>query len=87
MNAPNPSEEPGLLESRPFANTLFRGLLVVCGLLLLVDFLPGYHKHAHFWFEELSGFYAIFGALAYASIVNGAKLFRLWVKRSEDYYD
>jgi hypothetical protein len=63
---------------------IFYGLIGACAAVLLSDLF--YHKHGHFEFESSFGFHAFFGFLAYLTIVNSAKLLRLWVRRSEDYY-
>ncbi len=64
---------------------IFTGLLVACAVVALSDLV--YHKHGHFHFEEAFGFHALFGFVAYLTIVNSAKLLRRFVKRPEDYYD
>jgi hypothetical protein len=61
------------------ARKLFLALIVVGELI---------HKHGHFDAEmSVPAFYAIFGFLAYCTIIAGASLFRKIVKREEDYYD
>ena len=72
-------DEPGNV------NKLLLILYVVCFILLVADFF--YHKHTYFSFENLHGFFAWFGFLAYNFIIFSAKLFRKIVKRDEDYYD
>jgi hypothetical protein len=60
-------------------------LAVVCGLLLTADAF--YHKHAPFGIEDLFGFYALFGFVAYVSLIFLAKGLRVILMRPEDYYD
>ena len=63
---------------------IFLGLLLVCAGLIVFDLL--HHQHGHFPYEELTGFHAGFGFLAYVAIVSTAKVLRRWVRRPEDYY-
>ena len=64
---------------------LLRTLYVICALLLILDFFL--HRHvAHAW-EELPGFYAIFGFAACVTLVLVARQLRKILMREEDYYD
>ena len=68
------------------ARKLFLALIVVDLALVVVGELI--HKHGHFDAEmSVPDFYAIFGFLAYCTIIAGASLFRKIVKREENYYD
>ncbi|MBO1225524.1 MAG: hypothetical protein JYX80_13960 [Candidatus Scalindua sediminis] len=61
---------------------LFGGCLV----LMIINFF--FSKHAHFSWEEWSGFYAAYGFVACVCLVLAAKyVLRKIVKRGEDYYD
>ena len=64
---------------------LYRGLLVVCALLLLADLF--YDKHTHFAFESWFGFFGVFGFVAFVFAVMAGKQLRRIVGRKEDYYD
>lgn len=64
---------------------LVRALYAACALLLLADFVV--HRHAHFRFEELIGFYAAVGFFAYCVIVLSARGLRRWLHRDENYYE
>ncbi len=72
---------------------IIKALAVACVLLLLADValtvMDGhhYHHHTHYSVERIPAFYALFGFLAYAGIVTGAKQLRKVLKRPEDYYD
>ena len=60
-------------------------LFAVCAALFLADAF--YHKHSHFEVENFFGFYAIFGFVVCVALVLAAKGMRLFLMRSEDYYD
>ena len=65
--------------------TIYRGLIVVCALLLLADAV--YHKHVILAAEAWFGFYGIFGFVACVGLVLAAKELRKLLKRDETYYD
>ena len=57
----------------------------ICAGLLLLDVF--YHRHViHAW-EDLFGFYALFGFVACVALVLGAKEMRKVLMRDEDYYE
>ncbi len=66
------------------ARKLFVGLLCICIALVLADFL--YDKHGYVQMENLPGFYAGFGFLAFCVVIFGARALRFLVKRPENYY-
>ena len=81
-----PAEKKQHLFDNPFyVSLLFRSLYVICILLFVLDFIL--HRHIDHSWENLPGFYAIFGFVAYATIVLTAKQLRKIIKRKEDYYD
>ena len=60
-------------------------LVAICGLLFAADFI--YHRHiVHPW-EELWGFYAIYGFVGCVVLVLVAKQMRKLLMRGEDYYE
>lgn len=62
--------------------TIFYGC---CGLLFALDFII--HRHVvHSW-ENLWGFYPVFGFVACVILVLIAKWMRTFLMRPEDYYD
>jgi hypothetical protein len=64
---------------------VLRIFYVVCGGLILADFLV--HRHViHSW-ESLWGFYGVFGFVACVILVLVAKEMRKLIMRKEDYYD
>jgi len=60
-------------------------LYISCGILILLDFVV--HRHVSHPWEQLLGFYSIYGFIGCVSIVFGSKWLRILVKRDEDYYD
>jgi len=90
-------EAPRWLDHLANIRKLFRGLWVVC-LLLLVGgqglLVWAHHRdaeagvvHHGFAFESWPGFYALFGFAAYVTLVLVAKQLRGLLMRPEDYYD
>ena len=59
-------------------------LYVSCGILFLLDFIV--HRHTQHRWEELLGFYSIYGFIGCSAIVIGSKWLRGIVERDEDYY-
>ena len=72
-------DEPGNVKKIIWA------LFAVCTALFLADAF--YHKHSHFDVENFFGFYAIFGFVVCVALVLAAKGMRVFLMRSEDYYD
>lgn len=89
-------EAPRWLDDLDNVRKLFRGLWVVCLLLLVggAGLLAWAHQrdvaaggaHHGFAFENWPGFYALFGFVAYVTLVLVAKKLRDWIMRPEDYY-
>lgn len=47
-----------------------------------------YHEEGHFWFEDLPAWGSIYGFFSCAAIIIVSKLIgKLWLMRSENYYD
>lgn len=63
---------------------LVKGLLVLCGLLFVLDFIL--HRHGYSQVEQWYGFYAVSGFIAFSLIVIAAKNLRRLIARKEDYY-
>ena len=80
----NQDEKRWLDEPRNVTRLVY-ALAVLCVLSVLADFI--WHRHGHFSFEEIPGFYAIYGFIAYCFIVLSAKQLRKLLKRDENYYD
>ncbi len=77
-------ERPRWLDKPGNTRKLFVALMAVCGGLLVWDVL--HNQHGHFDFEEIFGFHAVFGFVAYCCIVGTAVQLRKILKRNEDYY-
>ncbi|HEX7027470.1 MAG TPA: hypothetical protein VF268_09525 [Gammaproteobacteria bacterium] len=64
---------------------ILRTLYIVCTGLFVLDFIL--HRHvAHSW-ENLPGFYAIYGFVGCVILVLIDKWMRTFLMRDEDYYD
>ena len=61
------------------------GFYACCGFLFALDFVI--HRHVYHSWENLWGFYPIFGFVACVILVLIAKWMRTFLMRSEDYYD
>ncbi|MBZ0132772.1 MAG: hypothetical protein K8F53_09185 [Rhodocyclaceae bacterium] len=73
------------LDSSKNVTKLYRGLCVVCLLLVSVDLFL--HRHEDFSFATLFGFHALYGFIACVALVLTAKQLRRVLMRPEDYYD
>ena len=78
-------QSPGWAD-RPHIRQRIRNVLyVVCGLLVVADFLV--HRHTMMPLEKLPAFYTVYGFVALVMVVLLAKLLRKLVGRGENYYD
>ena len=64
---------------------ILRIFYVLCAVLLAADFVV--HRHVYHSWENLPGFYAIYGFVACVILVLIATEMRKVVMRDEDYYD
>ena len=80
-----PKQKQYLFDNPRNVTFLVRTLYLVCFLLVVLDFVV--HRHTTHDWDQLPGFYAIYGFLAYIVIVVGAQQLRRLVMRKEDYYD
>ncbi len=87
MNEPEsePEQKQHLFDNPRNVSLVIRGLYIICILLFLLDFIL--HRHVTREWEGFTGFYALFGFIAYVTIVLTAKQLRKILKRKEDYYD
>ena len=81
-----PKGEPGYwLDEPKNVDKIFWGLVVVCAALVMIDLFL--HRHTHYSWEALPGFYGIVGFAAFWCIVIIGKHLRKILMRDEDYYD
>lgn len=64
---------------------LWRGFVAVCAALLLVDL--AHHRHVTHPWENLLGFYGLFGFVGIVLLIMVAKQLRRRLARKENYYD
>ncbi len=72
------------LEQPDVIMKMIYGLAGFCALLLIADFF--HLRHGKFESEDLIGFYAFFGFLAFAFIIFATKVLKNIIGRREDYY-
>ena len=80
-----PDERQYLFDKPRNVTRLLRGFYAICLALFLLDLLL--HRHVTHSWENLPGFYAIFGFIACVVLVLVARELRKLVMRKEDYYD
>ena len=79
------NQRPGFFDQAKNIRRVPRLLYAICAGVLLLDLF--YHRHViHAW-EDLWGFYSLFGFLACTVLVLVAKEMRKVVMRPEEYYD
>lgn len=83
---PNKADKKSYFFDKPEnVERFLKVIYVICGLLFLLDFIV--HRHVvHSW-EQIPGFYALYGFIACVLLVLIAKLMRRVLMRKEDYYD
>ena len=80
-----PDEKTHFFDTPENLKKFLRGFYIICAILLAVDFV--HHRHViHDW-ENLWGFYAVYGFVACVLLVEIAKLMRAVLMRAPDYYD
>ncbi len=84
-------EEPRWIDRAENVRRMIWVFWGVCALVLAVDLLDLagvlYHKHPHFGWERVPGFYGLYGFVACVALVLLAKQLRKLVMRGEGYYD
>ncbi len=60
-------------------------LYAACAIVVVLDL--DYEKEVHFGVESYLGFHAVFGFVAYVSLVLLATQLRKLIMRDEEYYD
>lgn len=84
MSAPT-NEPPRWLDKPETAELIWRAICVACVLLVITDFF--YVKHGHMKLEQMPGFHAFFGFVAFVFVVLAGTRMRGWLMREEGYYD
>ena len=89
MNEPESESETvkkqHLFDNPRNVSLVIGSLYSVCILLFLLDFIL--HRHVTNKWDGFTSFYALFGFIAYVTIVLVATQWRKLVKRKADYYD
>ena len=80
-----PGQKQHLFDNPRNVTRLLRFFYIICALLLLLDLIL--HRHIRHSWENLAGFYPLFGFVACVTLVLIAKQMRKVLKRREDYYD
>lgn len=78
------SEKPDFFDKPGNVRMIIRVFVGLCAGLVVVDFL--YHRHVTHPWENLWGFYAIYGFVACVILVLAAKEMRKLLMRDENYY-
>jgi hypothetical protein len=78
-------EQPGWFDEPGNVNKVIWTLVGLCVASVAADFF--YQKHAHYGFQEIIGFDAVYGFVSCVLLVLAAKQLRKVLMRDEDYYD
>lgn len=78
-------EKPDFFDKPENVRKIVRVFTALCVILFLADFV--YHRHVIHPWENLWGFYAIYGFVACVVLVLIAKEMRRFLMRDEDYYE
>ena len=77
-------KEQHLFDNPKNVKRLLNGFYVICLILFLLDFVI--HRHVYHSWENLWGFYPIYGFVGCVILVFVATWMRTFLMRSEDYY-
>ncbi len=83
-NMKQPDQKQHLFDKPRNVSRLLTALYIICVLLFIMDFIL--HRHAMNKWDDITGFYAIFGFVACVALVLIAQQMRKILKRKEDYY-
>lgn len=78
------TEKQYLFDKPQNVKRLMRIFYSICGLLLVLDFII--HRHTYHSWENLWGFYPLYGFVGCVVLVIIAKWMRTFLMRPEDYY-
>ena len=79
------NEKQFWLDDARNVNKIFYSLVFICIALVVSDAF--YHKHTHYAFEGIFGFFGIFGFGLSFLLVLASRELRKFLMRDEDYYD
>ena len=68
-----------------WSRRILGAFFAACVVLVVVDFI--YHRHVYHSWENIPAFYALYGFLGLAFLIQASKGLRRLVMRPEDYYD
>ncbi len=74
----------GWIEHKWTGRIIFWGLLALSAVLILIDLI--HHRHVQQDIESISGFYGIYGFVAFAFVVLMGRPLGWLLRRHEDYY-
>jgi len=77
-------EKPHFFDKPANVRLVIRALFACCVLLLALDFVI--HRHVYHSWENLWGFYALYGFAGCVLLVLVAKWMRTFLMRDENYY-
>tara|TARA_B100001093_G_scaffold512821_1_gene583413 strand:+ start:82 stop:510 length:429 start_codon:yes stop_codon:yes gene_type:complete len=80
-----PNKKHYWLDDARNVNKIFYVLVFICIALVVSDAF--YHKHTHYEFEGIFGFFGIFGFGLSFLLVLASRELRKFLIRDEDYYD
>ena len=78
-------EKPHIFDNPKNVKRVIAALIAVCVVAMAADFFV--HRHVEHPWEEMFGFYGIYGFCACVVLVLLAKEMRKVLMRGEDYYD
>ena len=82
---PDPNERAYWLDRPENVKKVLRGFYAVCTVLFALEFVI--HRHVVHEWENLLGFYGLYGFVGCVVLVLVAKWMRTFLMRDEDYYD
>ncbi|WP_394132367.1 hypothetical protein [Shewanella maritima] len=81
----DPQTKPDFFDKPENIQKILKVFYVICVLLVLADFIV--HRHIYHNWENVPGFYAIYGFVGCVILVLIAKGMRKVLMKEEDYYD
>ncbi|RMD63046.1 MAG: hypothetical protein D6826_05950 [Alphaproteobacteria bacterium] len=85
FDPPSARSAPPWLYRPATLRALFRGLVGICVVLAVADFIV--ERHGIFAIENVPVSYGLYGFVSFVGIVFAGKALRRVIMRDEDYYD